>query len=784
VAAIDDPVPPSTKANSLVTILRTKSIWITTAAYAVATVILSRIPLFNYLGYEFSASIGVLGGLCSGILTIRLFRREFAGQQNISKRDLISFVSSALLLNLALLLIPLILISLNAFFVKNCSFSSGLAFFFLIPVVTILFSVFLGASAAVWFRRPVIVYSIIFILISLHSLYLTITSPQLFAYNLFFGYFPGFTYDEVLTITRTLILSRLLAIIAGVTLLSVTLIAVERFPSSDRFLVKLKTFRYLFRRNAENVSFVLGLLILAASYVMRNELQFESSASFIQRQLGSKYITQHFTIYYSSTSVNEDRIKWIAAVHEFRYMQVTRALRANLYNKIDSYLYPTPEIKRRLIGTSTTDIAKPWRREIHLNLDSFERSLKHELVHVLAGAFGMPFFRVSPTPGLIEGLAVAIDWNAGDRTPHQVAAALFGSGLVSDVSSVFSFTGFAAKPTTVSYLLCGSFCRFLIDEYGMRKFTALYPWGQFQKVYGQRLEDLLEDWRLYLQSTEMPRTDITRARLLFARPSILRKVCARTIAQLNEEASASFNEKEYERASQLYQSSYTMSHSRDAMLGLFASEFRLGRYDSISTQLQEIFEDSTLAPAFVASKLTLGDCQWLLGHRQRAKTVYEELRGLDVLEAYNEATGVRLEALRHPEFDAFMRRFIASGGDDSIRASILQQALTENPKNPITSYLLGKLYLHQERYEAALKELSKIDLNTSKGTKKHFDDPVLDYELEKTLGFCLLRLKEFQSAKIHFWHSLNFTTNEGNMNFINDQIEYCDCLDEHRHLLE
>jgi tetratricopeptide (TPR) repeat protein len=767
-----------------VTTLRTKSVWITAAVYAVAAVVCSRIPLFNYLGYEFSAGIGILGGLCSGILTIRLFRREFAGQQNISRRDLISFVLSAFLLNLVLLLIPLILISLNAFFVKNCSLSTGLTFFFLIPVVTILFSVFLGTSAAVWFRRSVIVYLSIFILIFLHSFYLTIASPQLFAYNLFFGYFPGFTYDEVLTITGTLILSRVLTIIAGVTLLSLALIAAQHSLRSDRFLVKLRTLRHLSRRNMEGVAALLGLLILAAAYVMRDDLHFESSASFIQRELGSKYITQHFNIYYSSTKVNEDRIKWIAAVHEFRYMQVTRTLRVNIYGKIDSYLYPTSEFKRKLIGTSTTDIAKPWRREIHLNLDSFEHSLKHELVHVLAGVFGMPVFRVSPSPGLIEGLAVAIDWDAGDRTPHQVAAALFRSGLVSNVQSVFSFTGFAAKPTSVSYLLCGSFCRFLIDEYGLRKFTALYPWGQFQKVYGQRLEDLLDDWRLYLQSTEIPQTDIARVRLLFARPSILRKVCARTIAQLNEEASASFNEKEYGRASQLYQSSYAMSHSRDAVLGLFASEFRLGKYDSLSAQLQEIFDDSTQAPAFVASKLTLGDCQWLLGHQQTAKSLYEDLRGLDILQAYNEAAAVRLEALRHPEFDPLMRHFIASVGDDSIRVSILQQALVENPKNPIVLYLLGNVYLRRERYAAALKELSKIELRTSKDTRKRFDDPVLDYELEKTLAFCLLRQKDFQGAKIHFWHSLNYTTNEGDMNFVNDQIEYCDWLDEHRNLLD
>jgi len=784
VAAIDSRVPPSTKANPLLTILWTRSVWITAAGYTAVAVILSQIPLFNYLGYEFSAVTGIIGGLLSGFLTIGLFRQRFAGHHAISRNDLISFVSSTLVFNVVLLLIPLILISLNAFFVKNCSFSTGLAFFVLIPVVTIFFSVCLGVSSAVLFRRASIMYTIVFIFILLHPIYLTLTTPQLFAYNSLFGYFPGFTYDEVLTITRTLILSRLLTVVAGVTLFSVTLIAAQHSSRSDRLFTKLRTLRYLFRWSMESVSALIGLIILATAYIMRHDLRFESSASFIQRQLGSKYVTQHFNIYYSATRVNEDRIKWIAATHEFRYMQVARALRVNLYDKIDSYLYPTPELKRELIGTSTTNIAKPWRREVHLNLDSFEGTFKHELVHVLAGTFGMPLLRISPTPGLIEGLAVAVDWDAGDRTPHQFAAALFRSGLVGDFESVFSFTGFAAKPSSVSYLLCGSFCRFLIEEYGMRRFAALYPWGQFQKVYRRPLGNLLEEWRLYLRSTEVPPSDITRSRLLFARPSVFGKVCARTIAELNEEASASFTRKEYERAFQLYQSSYAMSQNREAALGLFASEFRLGRYDSVSAQLEEIFNDSTKAPAFVLSKLTLGDCQWLLGNQQKAKQVYEELRGLDVLEAYNEASAVRLEVLRYPEFDIFMRRYIAAAGDDSIRVSILQQALREEPVNSVVLYLLGKTSIRQERYQEALKALSKIGRKKSEKPGKHFDDPVLDYELEKSLGFCLLQLKDFQSAKVHLWNSLNYTMNEGDVNFINDRIEYCDWLDEHRNLLD
>jgi tetratricopeptide (TPR) repeat protein len=784
VTAIDSRVPPSSRTNSLLTIFRTRLAWIVAVAYIIATVILSRIPLFDYLGYEFSAVTGICAGLFCGLMTIGLFRRRFAEQQAVSKDALLSFALYDLFLNLALLLIPLSLISLNALFVKNCSFSTGLAFFLLIPVVTILFSVSLGVSTVVWFRHPIVMYAIFFVLILLHPIYLTITSPQLFAYNFIFGYFPGFTYDEVLTITRTLILSRLLTVIASVTLLSVTLIAVHRSLRSDRFFVKLRTLRHLFERNLESVVAVLGFMVLVSAYLMRHSLQFESSADFIQQQLGSKYTTQHFNIYYSSSAINEDRIRWIGAEHEFRYMQVTRALRVNFFNKIDSYLYPTPELKRKLIGTSTTNIAKPWRREIHLNFDSFEGTLKHELVHVVAGAFGMPFLGISPNPGLTEGLAVAVDWDAGDRTPHQVAAALFRSGLVGDVRGIFSFTGFAAKPSSVSYLLSGSFCRFLIEEYGMRTFIALYPWGQFQKVYRKSLDDLLREWRRFLQSVDVPSTDVTRARLLFARASIFTKVCARVTAELNKAAARSFSEKEYDRASQLYQSSYTMSGNREAALGLFASEFRLGKYDSIRSQLQEIFNDGPAALAFVPSKLTLGDCEWLLGHPKEAEGVYEELRRLDIQESYDEATALRLEALRHPELDTVMRRFLAAASNDSIGVAILQQALTEDPKNPVTLFLLGRAYFRQQRYEAALKELSKTDLRPPKETKRHFDDPILDYELEKTIGFCLLHLKDFQTAKIHLWQSLNYTVNEGDMNFIDDQIEYCDWLDDHRDLLD
>jgi tetratricopeptide (TPR) repeat protein len=760
-----------------------RTIWIVALLYAVFSIVLSRIPLFNYLGYEFSAATGIVGGLLSGILTINLFRQNFVGKTSLQKSDLISFLRFVVFINLVLLLIPLILISLNAFFVKNCSFSTGLAFFLLIPVITVFFGASLGLCSAVWFRRPVLMYTIFFVLILLRPVYLTLTSPQLFAYNVLFGYFPGFTYDEVLRITKTLLLFRALTVVSAFTILMITLIATEHTSLSDHFWVRMQALRYLFRRHSDSVAAILGLLIVLSAYLFRNAIGFESSASFIQRELGSRITTLHFNIYYSSDKVSDDRIKWIAAEHEFRYLQVSRMLQVNLLDKIDSYIYPTPELKRRLIGTSTTDIAKPWRKEIHLNLDSFEETLRHELVHVLAGAFGMPILRISPSPGLIEGLAVACDWDAGDRTPHQFSAALFKFGLVSDVHGIFSFAGFASKPSSVSYLLSGSFCRYLIDEYGLRKFMAAYPWAQFQKTYKKPLGELLEEWKEYLRSVRVPPTDLTRAKLLFARPSIISKVCARTVADLNEAAAKLFSKKEYGEAARMYRSTYAMTRGREAALGLFAAEFRNEEYDSVVVQLQNVLGDSTQAPAFVLSRLLLGDCYWILGRPQTAKQTYEELRKLDVHEAYNVAAAIRIEALRHREFETSMKNFLAAAGEDSTRYSILEQALADSSASPIVHLQLGRMDFQEGRYEAAISNLSGIAPRSSIRAKKPFVDPVLDFELEKTLGLSLFHTKDFQNAKIHLWQSLNYTGNEGGKNFIDDQIEYCNWLDAHRSLL-
>ena len=108
--------------------------------------------------------------------------------------------------------------------------------------------------------------------------------------------------------------------------------------------------------------------------IFRTDLGFETTAGSLRATLGSSAETRHFRIYYDSTAVPPDEIRWIAAEHEFRYDQVSRFLGTDTGRVVESYLYPGPDAKRRLIGAGNTDIAKPWRGEIHVDMGSWRNN--------------------------------------------------------------------------------------------------------------------------------------------------------------------------------------------------------------------------------------------------------------------------------------------------------------------------------------------------------------------------------------------------------------------------
>jgi len=409
-----------------------------------------QLPLVNYLGFEFSVVIALLTPWIAGILTIKNLRAPVPGNSGSSGSVFFrQTIGRTLVQCLGILVIPFLVATVNALFVRNCSYLEGACYFLLLPVITAWWSVAFASFCTVAVRRAGLVYALCIVVILLYPVYLGYFSVQIYSYNIIYGFFPGFSYDEALSITPTLVLFRVITLIAGLVFFLLADVMAGRRSDAER--ISGEIVKPVFR--GRGVALALCLMFVIGSWFFRCELGFETSTAQIRKELGALYTTEHFRISYSPASFSDEEIEWVGLQHEFRFDQVQHALQVPAGEPISSYIYPDADVKQKIIGTSTTNIAKPWRREIHLDKDSWQQTIKHELAHVMAGDFGMPVIHAHYNIGLVEGLATAIDGETGNRTLHEYAAAVKVFGLVPEPARLIHPVGFALRASTVSYTL-------------------------------------------------------------------------------------------------------------------------------------------------------------------------------------------------------------------------------------------------------------------------------------------------------------------------------------------
>jgi len=498
-------------------------------------------------------------------------------------------------------------------------------------------------------------------------------------------------------------------------------------------------------------------------WFFRTDLGFESSASQIQTTLGAFVESEHFRIFYSPSSFDDREIQWVKAEHEFRYEQVSRALNSYTQQKIDSYIYPDAETKRQYIGTGTTNIAKPWRNEIHQTKDSWHNTLKHELVHVLAGEFGLPILKIHYSTGLVEGLAEAVDNEYGNRTLHEYAAAVIKFGIVKHPEEFLSSVQFMMTSSSLSYVMMGSFCQFLIDRYGMHRFKELYRGKSPKLVYGQTYEQLATEWRHVLRRIDVPDQWREHAFYYFKRPSIFAKECARRVAYLNERASAALLKGNNVEAEKLFTESLAESWNTEAFAGFVRLKYNNQQYHDVVSMMNEQLKDSVHQSALSSLLLLYGDAEWAMGKGDSAFNIYEQLQALDISERLNESVQLRMAALQDTILCSSLVKFFTSSLSDSESMQFLD-SLGKKKTNLLLHYLKARLALRQKNYGEIIGNLEKTS----------FSNAVLQYGKERLLGEAYFRLKDFQQAKVHFWQSLNFTTNKSSVQQIEDWIERCE----------
>ncbi|MGE0397515.1 MAG: hypothetical protein AB7T06_12405 [Kofleriaceae bacterium] len=555
-------------------------LWTWILAVTVIGFAIGAVPLFNVVGFELAFAMTIpaaIMGLDVGSAIAREYQRvpaEGLAGARYAGRTLARGALVGAAVPVAIMLIPAVIAAARGIWLPTCDWWFGIEAYVLLPLTTAALAGAAGHAIGVVFPRADrrraagqrgIVKRVVFavmpfvpaIAVAVFALWRFYAAPPVFTYNAILGYFPGNLYDENVELGMPLVWSRLEQIAWLVAALSIIAYSFD-VPTYRTTMSPRPVHR-------PRLAIVLAVLAIAGGLRLRTwsgDLGYAPDPEDIQEALGGRIETEHFVIHYAQVPELEEIIPLVAEDHELRYAQVVAQLGVGASRKLHSYYFADREQKARWMGARDVEMAKPWRHEIYLEHRGWPHgSLRHEIAHAVASEFGDPYFGVAARrvaglpvmfqPGLIEGLAVAVDWPGGnyDRmTPHEFVRVLQLLGKQPAIGSLLSLQFFNFSSTT-SYTTAGSFLKHLLDTYGAAPLRTLYhSGGDFEGAYGKPLSELENEWRLMITKINLPAGAVEASRERFRMPSVFARPCPHAIAARRQMAQRALGDGDRGRA--------------------------------------------------------------------------------------------------------------------------------------------------------------------------------------------------------------------------------------------
>lgn len=672
---------PGMCVQGLLRIIRMPVMLGTGAVWLLLALVCTQIPLLQVLGYEYALCIGLVAGWSSAGVSLLVLRKL---ERLRGRTALASVLRDGLLLSSAFLLLllpPAAVMVFNALFVRNCAPFEGMLLYLLIPGMTVLFSTSLAILLrALFSRRAWLALLIVLLVLLVQPLLEILTRPQLYSYNHVFGMFIGLSWDQHAPPLATLAVYRILTVAFALMMLSAA--------------AALRAIRREGRLTAGQRMAIAAIFLpsmAAAVFLTARSDAFGYSNSFanIRQHLHGEYHSAHFTLLYDTAAVDEEDVEFIGEEHEFRLHQVCTELGVEVPRGLISVLYPDRQTRGCLLGTFSSEVARPWKNEIHLSMEGWSQSLKHELVHVLGREFGpnfigVPFIRVL---GLTEGLAMAIEWDFGNRSLHDYAAGMLRYGILPPVRRVMSTSGFMSGSSSVGYVAGGSFTRWLIDTYGLDRMKQAYAADDIEGVYVRSYDDLERAWHRFLRSTPGSSVDSLAIAYLFRRPSLFTAMCPRTVGDRSRRASELLRQGASDRALGEYRALERMAPSASSAFGIVQSLYQDERMKEVQEETILLLNDSTRAYSVLPLLLWQGASFWALGDSVRADTAFSRLVSIDLPGWTTDRAGRFLRLLRENYRDDSVRVLMLgslriSANADSAREHIARTLLALQRKRP------------------------------------------------------------------------------------------------------
>lgn len=611
----------------------------------------------------------------------------------------------------------------------TCVPEQGAQFFLLLAVSDAVIGAALGFAAGRSVRSylgaagVVAAVHAIFAAWALRELYV---EPQVSFHLLPLGYWPGPLYDEALVPSPGLWVYRAAAV--GLLVAPALIAAAPRRWNA-----------YL----ASATSLGLG----SWAYLAGGNLGFDLHRSDVEAALARVVRTEHFELHLDPR-FDEDEVADIVLEHEFAWRRLEQVFETAPSSSVRSYVYHSADQKGRLIGAARTQVAKPWLHEIHVQGDRRpHRVLTHELAHVFAGELASgPFavrtsFGVLPWMGLVEGVAVAAEEDLGEMAPSTWAAAMKQLGMLPEVADIMGPAGFYGVSSSRAYSAAGAFVGWLIDTEGMSAFARLYGGESFEAVYDRSARDLSAAWSRSLDEVEVDEAALRMAERRFERPSIWKRVCARSAAAERQTGYGRLRRGDLERATPLLEAAQLRQPADvQPLVDLAWEALRRDRFEVARSWIATATTTGAATTLARASGIEVdGALAWAEGDLARARAAFEAVEALEPSTASLRLQSARLLALeREPRLRDVLRAYLNGQLRAEHALAELLTATAEFPEDPLLAYLLG---LRLER--AGAPEAAIEALQAAEGLP-----PVLDEARYLALGRSAVRAGDAQRASI------------------------------------
>ncbi|MFO0659308.1 MAG: tetratricopeptide repeat protein [Polyangiaceae bacterium] len=496
-----------------------RQVWISSLLVAGSMLAVGCAPLFGGPGYEAALAMGLI------VPSVTAIASALAAFEERDESNLTSAVSHGIERGCFLAALAFLTMLVHGLRVGFCSFVDGSLLVLMGPTAGVILAGAWGGFSGGWMsrqprfatRRWIVAVAFAAPLVTaIASLARFLTSPMVFAFDPFVGFFSGTLYDTIIDGTEKLLTYRIgtlgsvMALLLGARVID---------GARDRWTL---------------VGCLFGLTTQVAITFAGSSFGHWHTVASIKHELGGETRSRRCVVVHPR-GMRTDAVALLGRDCDQDVEAVERYMGVSSTPPITVFLFQDASQKRALMGAADVYIAKPWRHEVYVQIAGFggypHPVLRHELAHVIAGGFARGPFKIAgqlggvlPDPGLIEGIAEAASPDDDELTLEQWSKAMLELGLLPSLDRLFG-TGFLSMNQSRAYTIAGAFVTWFHRVFGADALRRWYGGASPDEASGQPWVVLERTFKEHLRTLELPPEAMAIAKARFERPAVFGRHC-------------------------------------------------------------------------------------------------------------------------------------------------------------------------------------------------------------------------------------------------------------------